>query len=166
MLSETLKKAWRCCSFLIRPREKSQWSGRRRQRGGSNATLMVLVRRTTSLQVAGGVIWDAKGEWISSFRMNLCCLDLCSSEIWGILPDLDLAWKKEFRRIYMETDLRKAVTLVKNECSTNSPYADLVRKTIDMLNSEWEVILQSSYREKNKAANWLATAAHNQISGL
>lgn len=38
-----------------------------------------------------GVIRDAKGDWLSSFQMNLGCLDSVLSEIWGILTALDLA---------------------------------------------------------------------------
>lgn len=64
--------------------------------------------------------------------------------------------------------LEKALNLLKHGCSMDSPFADLVRKTRDFLNKEWEVIMQSGYREGNRAAHWLAVAAvaHNQTLGL
>lgn len=45
----------------------------------------------------GGVFRDSLGRWISGFSMNLRVMDALSSEVWGILTGLKIAWEKEFR---------------------------------------------------------------------
>lgn len=85
--------------------------------------------------------------------LNLGSLDSLSSELWSIFISLDLAWKTDIRRLFIESDSSEALNLVRNGCAADHPRTDLVNGIREFLSRKWEVSLRSIFREANGAAH-------------
>lgn len=83
-----------------------------------------------------------------------------------MLVGLNLAWSKSYRRVFLESDSKRAVDLVNKGCSRDHPAVRLIQRIQDLKKRNWDVRVNWIYREGNEAVNWLAGNAMGTSLGL
>ena len=106
---------------------------------------------------AGGLIRWHRGELFEVFATNCGVCSSTKAELLGVLRGLCVAWNGGHHQVVVSVDSEIVVNLLGGDPPTNSPYIHIIRKCQALLKErEWKVTLEHSYREANKAADWLA----------
>ena len=63
---------------------------------------------------AGGLLRDSNGKWMAWFVANLGNCSAMVAEIWGASYALQLAWKRNVKKLILELDSLLVVQLIKN----------------------------------------------------
>lgn len=84
----------------------------------------------------GGVICEARGNWICDFSMNLGKLDSLSTKVRSFIVGLEVAWNEGLWRVQLETYSIEALALSNHEYSTEHPLVNLVVKINELLNRD------------------------------
>lgn len=113
--------------------------------------------------VAGGI---SRGQWITSFNLNLVTSDALSSELRNIAEGMKLAWDKGFRRVILETDSKRALDLINSGGTKGNLLEHLVKVIVSLRSRNWDISLKWCFRECNGTAHWLAGDALGKSSGL
>ncbi|KAE8705458.1 hypothetical protein F3Y22_tig00110429pilonHSYRG01311 [Hibiscus syriacus] len=113
------------------------------------------------MAAAGGVIRDARGEWIIRFSRSVRTWSVLNAELWAIYDVLLHAWDLGVKKIIVETDSALAVDLInKSGRSNDSVMILLLIRTV--INRSWEVQVVHVYREANKVADKPAAMARGR----
>ncbi|GAU32220.1 hypothetical protein TSUD_278000 [Trifolium subterraneum] len=101
----------------------------------------------------GGAIRDSNGVQKGGFAKKLGVCSAYVAELWDVLEGLRYARRLGFTKIELNVD-SKVVThvLYKNEIG-NPLGGTLVSHIRRLLDLDWEVVINHSYREVNKCAN-------------
>ncbi|CAN1128973.1 Putative ribonuclease H protein At1g65750 [Linum perenne] len=89
---------------------------------------------------AGGLVRDEFGCCLAAFSGNLGRCSITRAELRGLIVGLDLAWEVGIRKLVARVD------------STT---------VINLINAEEEPSHQHTYREGNRAADYLASLGHS-----
>ncbi|XVF39991.1 hypothetical protein PTKIN_Ptkin01aG0077600 [Pterospermum kingtungense] len=89
-----------------------------------------------SVAGCGGVLWDSNGEWIQGFSHNIGGCNVLAAKLWGAIIGLEVAWDTGHRQVQLEMDSMLAVCV------------------------------KHIYREGNRVADFLASAAVQHEIGL
>ncbi|KAF7820682.1 putative ribonuclease H protein At1g65750 family [Senna tora] len=114
----------------------------------------------------GGIVRDQDGNFIVGFMRNLGSCTSIQAELWGVYSGLVTAQRYGFHRIIIETDSLVACEMVQGVLPHAHLCALLVGHICELLNKEWEVKLQHTYREGNSAADAMARAAYDSNNFL
>lgn len=123
--------------------------------------------RCTSIQVmaARSLIRDTNGKWLIGFTLNIGT-GKPLVEIWALYLGLCLAWRYGYLTVYVELDSTEVVNLNHTGWSTFHPFAILLTKCRQLMDSNWHCKLSHVYREVNVAAHSLATMGQYHTWGL
>ncbi|CAL1359363.1 unnamed protein product [Linum trigynum] len=105
---------------------------------------------------AGGILRNSEGRWIGGF---VCSLGSCSAilaELWGIYHGLGVAWQQGSRALILETDSQMALQLIDKRTDPLHPHSTLLGAIRRRIARDWVVKLAHTYREGNRAADWLS----------
>ncbi|KAL5789407.1 hypothetical protein ACOSQ2_004295 [Xanthoceras sorbifolium] len=91
---------------------------------------------------SGGVIRDAKKNWLGGFAVNKGRGSVLKDEIWGIFEGLKFAWEAGFKRVIAETDSKSAVDLLFSEFSEEHPLFDLLNNCRSLIKGCWVCLVQ------------------------
>ncbi|CAN1796987.1 Putative ribonuclease H protein At1g65750 [Linum perenne] len=114
------------------------------------------VDHRTGKAVAGGLVRDAEGRCLLAFTMNIGICSITRAEMRGAIEGLHRAWDAGFRRVLLRMDSRVAMSLLAEGDTVNNHHAMESLRFQSMMGKEWEVKLEHTYREGNKAADFLA----------
>ncbi|CAN1124799.1 Putative ribonuclease H protein At1g65750, partial [Linum perenne] len=105
---------------------------------------------------AGGVIRDCRGNFVSSFAINLGSCSIMRAELRGIIEGMNLAWEKGIRKLCIQTDSKAAVDIL--TCAENhlNRHTSLVQQFQGLKARNWVVQIHHIYREANFAADYMA----------
>ena len=106
----------------------------------------------------GGVIRDARGNFLRGFMFKGMEGDSLSTELWGCLHDLKLAWDLRHRQVILESDSAKAIDLMKK--GNHDLHADggLIEEIRCLMERDWRLEVGHINRWANTAADHLAKA--------
>lgn len=62
----------------------------------------------------GGVIREAKGQWIVGFRKATGMGKVINAKLWAVFTGLELAWSKGFKKVEVKSDNMQVVRLNNN----------------------------------------------------
>ncbi|CAL1397044.1 unnamed protein product [Linum trigynum] len=105
---------------------------------------------------AGGLLRDHTGRWIKGFVSNVGSASATLAELWAINHGIDLAWKEGFRTLKIESDSKMAIQLIENRHDPVHPYATILSTIRRKISNDWLVRIVHTYREGNRAADWLS----------
>ncbi|CAN1122078.1 Putative ribonuclease H protein At1g65750 [Linum perenne] len=110
---------------------------------------------------AGGIIRDCRGNFVSSFAINLGSCSIMRAELRGIIEGMNLAWEKGIRKLCIQTDSRAAVDVLSCVENRLNRHTSLVQQFQDLKSRDWVVQIQHIYREANFAADYMANLDHS-----
>ncbi|KAF7834787.1 putative ribonuclease H protein At1g65750 family [Senna tora] len=108
----------------------------------------------------GGLLRDAAGDFITCFSSNLGRCSITVAELHAIQEGLKMAWDHGYRNIIMEVDSQIAIDLIQKEINPLHPHCSIVKSIQHLMNRDWRVIFQHTYREGNGVADFLAHWGH------
>ncbi|CAI0418219.1 unnamed protein product [Linum tenue] len=97
--------------------------------------------------------------------MNLGGGTITRAELMGIRQGLQVAWDLGVRKAVLRSDSKSAVELIAS-ATTSSPHFQLVSQVRRLINQEWEVRVEHTYREGNVVADYLASTGYNLLVGV
>ncbi|CAI0544920.1 unnamed protein product [Linum tenue] len=118
------------------------------------------VKQPNSEAAAGGLLRNHLGRCVGAFVTNLGSCSITRAEIIGALTGLQLAWDQGHRKVLLRLDSTTALAILTGKDQESRRYHNLTRRFQNLLQRNWEVHLSHSYRECNKAADYLANKAH------
>ncbi|CAN1175637.1 Putative ribonuclease H protein At1g65750 [Linum perenne] len=110
---------------------------------------------------AGGIIRDCRGNFVSSFAINLGSCSIMRAELRGIIEGIILAWEKGIRKLCIQTDSRAAVNILSCVENRLNRHTSLVQQFQELKLRDWVVQIHHIYREANFAADYMANLGHS-----
>ncbi|CAN0856924.1 Putative ribonuclease H protein At1g65750, partial [Linum grandiflorum] len=105
---------------------------------------------------AGGLIRDELGRCHCAFSLNLGRCSITRAEMCGLIDGLHRAWGMGFRRVAAYLDSQAALTLLQQPGDINHGHQAEVLAFRELQDRDWVLTLQHSFREANRAADFLA----------
>jgi ribonuclease HI len=107
----------------------------------------------------GGVVRGSVGEWIHGFSKIIGRGEIYIAELSGVLEGMRLTRRMNFDKVEVRIDSLGIVKDINRKQASKMCGRALIRKIVDLLEHDWEVIFKHSYREANHLAD--ALAKHN-----
>ena len=104
----------------------------------------------------GSLIRNALGEYLGGFVANLGSCPITIAEIWRAFYALEMAWNRGLTSVILELDSLNVVHLIQSDLDSKHPYGTVIRQVKNPLKHSWLVRIQHTYRESNRAANFMA----------
>ncbi|PKI55928.1 hypothetical protein CRG98_023660 [Punica granatum] len=82
-----------------------------------------------------------------------------SAELWAVKTGLEMAWDLGFRRISLEVDLETVVRLLRSSNVQACSNGALLRDIRSLLQRDWLVVVEHTFREGNFCTDWLENYA-------
>ncbi|CAN1746300.1 Putative ribonuclease H protein At1g65750 [Linum perenne] len=119
------------------------------------------LHRVSNSSVAGGIIRDDQGRFVSAFASKLGVCSIVRAEIWAVVEGMVLAWNCGIRKLRVQSDSAIAVRLLSGSHQASHKYSNLIRNFQELLSRQWEVTIEHIYHEANFAADYLANSGHD-----
>ncbi|CAN1784065.1 Putative ribonuclease H protein At1g65750 [Linum perenne] len=119
------------------------------------------VLQPSSKAAAGGLIRDDMGRCSAAYSLNFGICSITRAELRGLLFGLQLAWERGHRRVTAQLDSAVAVDLLQASGEITHHHAAEVYQFRELLNRDWCIQVRHTYREANKAADFLAGRGHS-----
>ncbi|CAN1121936.1 Putative ribonuclease H protein At1g65750 [Linum perenne] len=113
----------------------------------------------------GGLIRNADGRCLFAFTMNLGNCSITRAEMMGAIEGLRWSWDAGFRKVILQLDSQAAINLLTTEDVTRTLHALEAASFKELQNRNWEVVIRHTYREGNKAADFLASMGYGYPFG-
>ncbi|CAN1807882.1 Putative ribonuclease H protein At1g65750 [Linum perenne] len=114
---------------------------------------------------AGGLLRDADGRYSLAYTMNLGNCSITRAEMRGALRGLELAWDAGYRKLIVCLDSMAAVQLLTKSGEPNHQHGMETLRFRELINRNWEVIIEHTYRERNCTADYLASLGYDYPFG-
>ena len=101
-------------------------------------------------------------SFASSLRYNCATM----AELQAIFKGLPFAWDQGFNLIEVESDSKTTLTFIKDPPNCHPTFTIIVRKISYLLELNWTITFNYSYRKANKVVDDLANWAFNTTSDL
>ncbi|GAU34393.1 hypothetical protein TSUD_217330 [Trifolium subterraneum] len=111
--------------------------------------------KKNSVAGCGGFIRGSQGEWLGGFAK---CVGLCSAfvaELWGVYEGLQHVYSMGFKKVELHIDSETVVHVLKKGNSTSSLGCSLLKQIWQLLEMDWLVEINHTYREANMCADAL-----------
>ncbi|CAN1128974.1 Putative ribonuclease H protein At1g65750 [Linum perenne] len=110
---------------------------------------------------AGGLVRDEFGCCLAAFSGNLGRCSITRAELRGLIVGLDLAWEVGIRKLVARVDSTTVINLINAEEEPSHQHSGEINTLRRLLRQDWEVLLSHTYREGNRAADYLASLGHS-----
>ncbi|GLT41648.1 hypothetical protein SLA2020_156950 [Shorea laevis] len=115
---------------------------------------------------AGGLIRDSGGNWVSGFIVNVGHASIFVAELWGLREGLRLCKALGIPRVAAEMDSQMAVRFINEGREVDNLFTAILLD-IKSLMLEFEACtVHHILRERNAAADYLASLGHSSQPGL
>ena len=104
----------------------------------------------------GGLFRDHNGSFLRGFTCKLMEGDVLSTELWGIVHGLKIAWDMGFRNVIIESDSAEACNLLINDPGELHEDRRLIDEAKSFLIRDWSIMIKHVSRWSNQAADYLA----------
>ncbi|XP_057451908.1 uncharacterized protein LOC130743694 [Lotus japonicus] len=103
---------------------------------------------------AGGLVWDAQGQWVHGFHAFPTVGNALMSEAWALKLGMQLVWDWGFREVICNVDCGELLKSFDDaESRLFLPILDEIR---ELMSKQLAVSLIGVKRECNMSADWLA----------
>lgn len=117
-------------------------------------------------RLLGGAFRNHSGEWCGGFAINIGITTAPTTELWGVVFGLEIAWDKGLRRVHVEIDSKVVLRFIEKGVQPTHPLASLVLRCQDLLTRDLVVRFGHVFREGNRVADSLANVAFSLSLGL
>ncbi|CAN1845257.1 Putative ribonuclease H protein At1g65750 [Linum perenne] len=124
------------------------------------------VRPASGGAAAGGLLRNEFGFCFKAFSLNLGKCSITRAELRGAIAGLDIAWEAGYRKVWACVDSKVVLDLLNSEGAPTHQHAAEIWELRKALDRNWDVSLSHTYREGNKAADFLADLGHSKALGL
>ncbi|KAJ1414559.1 Ribonuclease H domain [Sesbania bispinosa] len=107
----------------------------------------------------GGLFRNETGAWLGGFVRNIGTASITISELWGILSALQMAQSLRVKYLCIETDSKTAVAFISKGVVDSHPCRAIILAIKSLMDSVGVVNISHTYREGNRATDWLADYA-------
>ncbi|XP_050225525.1 uncharacterized protein LOC126675003 isoform X2 [Mercurialis annua] len=104
---------------------------------------------------AGGIIRDESGKWLQGFTVNLGT-ETSGPELWAVFKGLELAWKRGYRKVVVETESHMAVEYLMKSTTALDSNRNIVECCWKLIKLDWDCHVLHVDRNANLSASWLA----------
>lgn len=119
------------------------------------------------MAACGGIIRNAKGEFIRGFSCNLGACSVLQAELLALLNDLRVARNLGLPKVIFETDSKAIINYVLRGSIINFQLKSLLEEIISFFRlPDWQILLQHSFKEANKCADFLAKSGLEAPQGF
>lgn len=115
---------------------------------------------------SGGILRDEHGGFLKAFMFKGEEGDSLTSELWGCLHGLKLAWDMGVKNVILEIDSADAVELLRNPVNETHEDYRLVKEVKRVIDREWTVEVRLISRWVNTVADHLAKASLTILPGF
>ncbi|CAN1186558.1 Putative ribonuclease H protein At1g65750 [Linum perenne] len=105
---------------------------------------------------AGGLARNSNGRCMFAFTTNLGNCFITRAEMRGAIEGLTRAWNAGYRKVLLQLDSQAAITLLTDARNTRHLHALETDRFQELQSREWELVIKHTYREGNRAADYLA----------
>jgi len=78
------------------------------------------------------------------------------AEMWPMYLGLEIARRRGITHLQVESHSKVLVDMITGNCNINGSAPTLIRRIREFKNMNWHVQINHTWREGNRAANWLA----------
>lgn len=121
-------------------------------------------KRTDGTAGAASVIRNSNKKWIAGTTRRLFGVGVKMTELWAIFDGLMLCWNMGYKHVVLESDAQEVINLLKNPDSQPSSRTNLLSFCRDLLQKDWDLVMQLVFREANRFVDWLAKSAKDQTA--
>ncbi|CAN1186113.1 Putative ribonuclease H protein At1g65750 [Linum perenne] len=114
---------------------------------------------------AGGLIRNAEGRCFLAYTMNLGSCSITRAEMRGAIEGLHRAWEAGFRNVVLQIDSVAVLSLFLNGNEERHQHVLEVARFREFRDRNWNLVIQHTYREGNKAADYLASIGYGYPIG-
>jgi ribonuclease HI len=114
----------------------------------------------------GGLLRNNDGNFIWGFYGSTDVPSILLAEITAILQGLQLCWESGFRKVICFSDSLQSVSLIREGVSVYHRFANEIHHIRNMLNREWDVVINHTFREGNACADIMAKIGASAASPL
>ncbi|CAL1384891.1 unnamed protein product [Linum trigynum] len=125
-------------------------------RGWSKMNTDGAAQGSTGMATAGGILRDSDGDWLGGFCCKIGTGSAILAELWGIHQGLLTAWNQNTQFLILETDSKLAIELIRKREDPVHPHSTILTAIRRLMAQNWVVQLVHTYREGNRAADWLS----------
>jgi ribonuclease HI len=104
----------------------------------------------------GGLLRDNNGVFLLGFYGAATTPSILFAELMAILHGLQICWENGYRRISCFSDSLQAVNLIRDGVSAHHRFANEVISICQLLDRNWEIVVEHTLREGNACADVLA----------
>ena len=99
---------------------------------------------------AGGVLRDAKGEWLAGFSEHLGHCSSVKAELRAVWRGLSLAKEMQAQRVWLQTDSNVVVSMLAGHTHRHPEHRAIFQKCTRLMEwTGWEVKCTHCFREAN-----------------
>jgi ribonuclease HI len=109
---------------------------------------------TLVLAGCGGLLPDADGRWLTGYSRKIGTCDALSAEMCRMYLGMQLAWRQGFHHLLMESDSKILVDMIMGNVKINGKRSTLVRRIQELMELNWQVQFNHTWREGNTSADW------------
>ncbi|CAN1126038.1 Putative ribonuclease H protein At1g65750 [Linum perenne] len=121
--------------------------------------------RLTGRATAGGLVRDSEGRGMLAYSMNLGRCSITRAEMRGAIEGLRRAWDAGHRNVILRVDSRAAISLLTSESETPHQHTMESMEFQDLQRRDWRLVVEHTFREGNRAADFLASLGYGYPFG-
>ncbi|CAN1802045.1 Putative ribonuclease H protein At1g65750 [Linum perenne] len=114
---------------------------------------------------AGGLARHSDGRCIFAFTINLGNCSITRAEMRGAVEGFTRAWNAGFRRVLLQLDSQVAISLLTDAENSRDQHTLETDRFMELQNQDWELKVKHTYREANRAVDYLAGIGYDYPYG-
>ncbi|CAN1809883.1 Putative ribonuclease H protein At1g65750, partial [Linum perenne] len=114
---------------------------------------------------AGGLARDSIGRCAFAYTMNLGNCSITRAEMRGAIKGLRRAWDAGYRKVLIQLDSQTTITLLSSGVRARHQHALETANLEELRNRDWQLVIKHTYREGNRAADYLAGIGYGYPHG-
>ncbi|CAN1732206.1 Putative ribonuclease H protein At1g65750 [Linum perenne] len=114
---------------------------------------------------AGGQARNSDGRCMFAFTTNLGNCSIMRARMRGAIEGLTRAWNAGYRKVLLQLDSQAVITLLTDARNTRHLHVLETDRFKELQSREWELVIKHTYREGNRAADYLASIGYGYPYG-
>ena len=118
-------------------------------------------KRSINLFGCRGLLWDSNVICLINYTRKIGACDVFHAEVWAMYLGLEQAQRRGITHLQVKIDSKVLVDMITWNGNINGSVPTLFRRICEFKNMNWHVLINHTWREGNRAADWLANFSFN-----
>ncbi|CAN1178076.1 Putative ribonuclease H protein At1g65750 [Linum perenne] len=114
---------------------------------------------------AGGLVRNSEGRCLLAFSMNLGICSVTRAELRGVIEGLHRTWEAGFRSVVAQLDSSAAISILTSDERLGNQFELEKAHFRELRSRDWNLVIKHTYREGNRAADYLASIGYGYPLG-